>query len=123
MSEAGACLSNMNQPSLPVVESKNKSAEIFAAAFGIGVASDDALLALRDFNFEPIARTLFFVTTVAFLRNDAFEASLLRRIVKIARLFGVVVGKMDEFASFDSFLQELLTLFKSNSTQVEAIQV
>src|ERR1700686_4512733 len=123
MIEAGACLPNIKQSSLPVVEPKNKRAEIFPGALGIGVASDDALLALRDFNFEPIARTLFFVTTIAFLRDDAFEATLLRRFKEIETLFGKVIGKMDEFAGFDSFLQELLALFERDATQVEAIQV
>ena len=49
--EAGAGLANMDQSFLLVVESEDERAKIFAAAFGIGVATDDAFLALCDLDF------------------------------------------------------------------------
>src|SRR5260370_989914 len=86
--EAGAHLANVNQAPLPVVQAEHEGAEIFPAALRIGIASDDALLTLRDFDFEPIARALFFVSAAALLGNDAFQSALLCRFIKIETLLG-----------------------------------
>ena len=89
--ETSANLSDVNEPSFPVVQAKHQRAKIFAAALRIGIASDDALLTLRDFDFQPIARALLFVNAVALLGEDAFQSALLRRFKKIKALFGVVI--------------------------------
>src|SRR5882762_2472934 len=89
--ETSAHLSNVNQPSLLVMQAEGQRAEILAASLGIGVASDDALLTLRDFDFQPIARTLLFVDASALLGEDAFQSTLLRRFKKIKSFFGVVI--------------------------------
>jgi len=47
--ESCANLPDVNQPPLLVKQAKHERAEIIAAALGIGVASDDTLLPLRDF--------------------------------------------------------------------------
>ena len=77
--EAGPHLANVNQASLLVLQAEDERTEIFAAALRIGVASDDALLTLRDFDLEPIARSLFFVSAAALLGDDAFQSALLGR--------------------------------------------
>src|SRR6266481_6139287 len=89
--KASAHLSDVNKPSFLVVQAKHQRAKIFAAALRIGVASDDALLTLRDFDFQPIARTLLFVDASALLGEYAFQSALLRRFEKIKPLFGVVI--------------------------------
>src|SRR5216683_4399144 len=89
--ETSANLSDMNESSLLVVQTKDQRAEIFAAALRIGVASDDALLTLGNFDFEPVARAVLFVNASAFLSEDSFEPALLRRFKKIETLFGVVI--------------------------------
>ena len=86
----------MNQAALPVIQSKDERAKIFAASFRIGVAPNNALLTLRNFDLQPIARTLFFVIAVALLGDDSFQAALLCRFKQIKPLFGIMIGKMNQ---------------------------
>ncbi len=121
--EARAHLPDVNEAPLPVIQPKHQRAEIFAAAFGRSIASDDALLALRDFYFEPVARALFFVGAATLLGDDAFQFALLRRLEKLETFLSVVVGKMNDFAVFNSVLQQPLALFERDAAQVHAIEV
>src|SRR5271170_6910493 len=52
--ESRANLADANQVFFLVVKAEDKRAKVFAATFGVGIASDDAFLALRDFYFQPI---------------------------------------------------------------------
>src|SRR5208282_763331 len=123
--EPSSNLPNVNQPPQFVVKPKHERPEIFAAALRIGVASDNALLTLRDFDLEPIARALFFVSAAAFLGDDAFQSALLCRFEKIKTFLGIVVGKLNyaALASDDPFLQQLLAFVKRDAAQVEAIKI
>src|SRR6266851_5463258 len=123
--EAGAHLADVNEAPLLVVQAEHERTEIFAAALRIGIASDDALLTLRDFDFEPIARALFFVSAAALLGNDAFQSALFCRFEKIKTLFGIVVGKVHYIApaSNNPFLQQLLALMERDAAQVEPIEI
>src|ERR1039458_6307770 len=96
--ESGSNLPHVHQPELPIVQAKHERAKIFSAALRIGVASDNALLTLRDFYFEPIARALFFVRAAALLGDDAFQSALLCCCKKIKTLLGIVIGKANRIA-------------------------
>src|SRR5690242_9746234 len=73
--KATACLPHRDKALLVVVESEHQGAEVLARAAGIGVAADDALLALYDFDLQPLARSLRQITTAAPLGDDAFQAT------------------------------------------------
>src|SRR6202790_325845 len=121
--KASANLSDVNEPALLVVQAENQRAEIFAAALRIGVASDDALLTLRDFDFQPIARALLFVNAFALFGEDAFQSALLRRVEKIKPFLGIVIGKLHNPACNNPLLQQLLALLERDAAQIEAIEV
>src|SRR5437899_3473695 len=121
--ETSAHLSDMNEPTFLVVQAEHQRTEIFAASLRISVASDDALLTLCDFDFQPIARALLFVNASALLGEYAFQSALLRRFEKIETFLGIVVGKLNDPARDDPLLQQLLALLERDATQVEAIEV
>jgi len=125
MIKARAHLPDVNQACLLVVQPKDERAKIFAAALRIGIAANDALLTLRDFDLEPIGSALFFIAAVALLGNDALQAALLRGLKKSKTLFGIVVGKMNYVvhAGNDPVLQQLLPLLEPHAPQVETIEV
>ena len=121
--EAGAGLANVNQASTRVVQAEDKRAEIFATALRIGVASNDAFLALRDLDLKPVGRPLFFVSAAALLGNDAFQSAPLGCFEKVEAFLGIVVGKLNHSTSHDFLLQQPLAFVQRNATQVESIEV
>src|ERR1700691_4158062 len=113
----------MDETFFLVIQPQDQCAEIFAVALGSRVTSDDAFLALRDFDLEPIARALFLVCTASLLRKDSFQPPLLSCFEKIKTLLAKVVGKTNHMAILDCLLQQLLSLLEPDAAQVEAIQI
>src|SRR6266496_3148919 len=96
---------------------------MLAAAFGIGVASDDAFLAGGDFDFQPLAGALLIVHTAALLGDDAFQAPLFRGFEQGEAALGIVIGKMNDAAVLDHGFQQLLSLVERHATEVEPVEV
>src|SRR5882672_10734865 len=121
--EAGADLAHVDEVSALVVESENERSEILSAAFWIGVSANHALLALRDFDLQPIARPFFLIGAVAFLGEDAFQSALAGYFKQLAALLGIVVGVSNDFSGFEHGLQQFLPHLQTHSAQVVAIEV
>src|SRR5437763_1072856 len=62
--EAATRLPHMDETALLVVQPKHYRSKMFARALRIGVAPDNALNPLCDFDLEPLAAAPFFVTTL-----------------------------------------------------------
>src|SRR5712692_11552325 len=121
--KAGADLAHVDKVSALVVESEHQRSEILAAAFRIGVSADDALLALRNLDFQPIARTFFLISAVAFLGENAFQSALACHFKQLATLLGIVVGESNDFFTLEHRLQQFLALLQTHSAQIVAIEV
>src|SRR5258708_19672572 len=89
--ETGSNLANMNQAVFLVIQAEHQRPEIFAAALRIGVASDDALLTLGDFDFQPIPRALLFVNASALLAENALQSALFPPFKKIKPFLALMI--------------------------------
>src|SRR5581483_8064660 len=78
--KTAARLPHRNQKAVVVIESQYNGAEVFAGAARIGVASNDALLPLDDFDLQPVATALLHIGTAAQLRDDSFQSLMRRRL-------------------------------------------
>jgi len=85
-------------------------------------AADLAIDGVGDFDFQPVARAFFLVTTVPLLGENAFQSLLLGRGEQRLALVEMV-GNAKRPCSHNQSGQRLFALLKRQATQVVAIKV
>ncbi len=81
----------MNELLLLIVKAEHERAEVLSRAFRIGIAADDAISGLGDFDLLPILAAARFVEAARLLCDDAFESFLFRRSKQGEALTGEMV--------------------------------
>src|SRR5207248_5216072 len=89
--KSAACLADVDEPPLIVVQPEHDRAEVLAPSPRVGVAANDALLTLGDLDLQPLAAAPLFVTAVAPLGYDSLQTLLLGRVIPSGSLFRTVV--------------------------------
>src|SRR6266481_6034028 len=104
-----------------VVESKHERTKILATAFRVGVAANHTLLALRDFDLQPIPRPFFLIGAISFLGKNPFQATLAGNFKEVPTFFWVVVREPNGLSILEYRPQQLLPLLQTYFVQVVGV--
>src|SRR5437762_551866 len=90
----------------------------------IGVAANHAIDSLRDLDLQPFRCAALLVATVAFLREDAFQALLFRDLEQCDPLLSrIMIRVADYFVGYQNFLEHTLALFECDAPEIVSIEI
>src|SRR5439155_16769053 len=84
---------------------------------------DDALLSLRNLDFQPFTSALLEITAPAPLSHDPFQSLLFGGLIHALSLAEKMIGVTQESVGLDDLFQQLLALLQINAKQRVAIEI
>src|SRR3989442_1902399 len=91
---------------------------------GISVAANHAIDSLCDLDLQPFRCAAFFVATVAFLGEDAFQSLLFRDLEQCDPLLSrIMIRVADYFVGYQNFLEHTLALFECDAPEIVSIEI